>query len=458
MQIEEIKPTIFPELQIKRVAAYARVSTDTEMALHSVSAQISYYNELISTHPGWEFAGVYADEGISGTKESRPEFQQMLADCRAGRIDLVITKSITRFARNTVTLLNAIRELKLLGIDVYFEKENMHSLSGTGELMLTLLAMYAEEEARSASENQRWRIQKMFAEGRPNTGRMLGYRLRDGRLEIIPEEAELVREIFQMYLDGMGANKIARLLNARNTPSFCGGEWNQSVIQKILRNEKYSGDMLLQKTYIADFRSKKGIVNKGERRRYLVENSHEPIIDKATFQKVQEEIRRRREQRKPALSPAPDSYPFTGLIVCGECGKHYRRKIAASGTKYEKPVWICDTFNMKGKDACASQQIPEAILLEKTREALRDSLPEKALAEVDWDELSNLREYVTRIMIPRRNRLVYVLTGGREVPVVWENPSRRESWTPEMREQARQKRLEQEARKKGAVNRVTRKE
>ena len=342
MQIEEIKPTILPELQVKRVAAYARVSTDTEMALHSVSAQISYYNELISTHPGWEFAGVYADEGISGTKESRPEFQRMLADCRAGKIDLVITKSITRFARNTVTLLNAIRELKLLGIDVYFEKENMHSLSGTGELMLTLLAMYAEEEARSVSENQRWRIQKMFAEGRPNTGRMLGYRLRDGRLEIIPEEAELVREIFQMYLEGMGANKIARLLNARNTPSFCGGEWNQSVVQKILRNEKYSGDMLLQKTYIADFRSKKGVVNKGERRRYLVENSHEPIIDKATFQKVQEEIRRRREQRKPALSPAPDSYPFTGLIVCGICGRKMQRNCVSNRqTVPREPLIFC---------------------------------------------------------------------------------------------------------------------
>ena len=153
-----------------------------------------------------------------------------------------------------------------------------------------------------------------------------------------------------------------------------------------------------------------------------------------------------------------DSYPFTGLIVCGECGKHYRRKITASGTKYEKPVWICATFNMKGKDACASQQIPEAILLEKTREVLRDSLPEKTLAEVDWDELSNLWEYIAQIVVPRRNRLIYVLTDGREVPVTWENPSRSQSWTPEMREQARQKRLEQEARKKGAVDRVTRKE
>ena len=198
--------------------------------------------------PGWEFAGVYADEGVSGTKESRPEFQRLLADCRAGKIDLVITKSITRFARNTVTLLNAIRELKLLDIDVYFEKENLHSLSGAGELMLTLLAMYAEEEAWSASENQKWRVQKMFAEGRPNTGRMLGYRLRNGRLKIIPEEAEIVREIFQWYLDGMGANKIARQLNAQKVASFYGGKWSQSAVQKLLRNEKYCGDMLLQKT------------------------------------------------------------------------------------------------------------------------------------------------------------------------------------------------------------------
>lgn len=152
MQIKEIKATILPDLKIKRVAAYARVSSDKDAALHSVSAQISYYNELITNHPGWDFAGIYADEGITGTKDARPEFQRLLEDCRANKIDMVITKSITRFARNTVVLLNTIRELKLLSVDVYFEKENMHSLSGTGELMLTLLAMYAEEESRSASE------------------------------------------------------------------------------------------------------------------------------------------------------------------------------------------------------------------------------------------------------------------------------------------------------------------
>ena len=200
MQIKEINATKLPDIGIKRVAAYARVSSDKDAAVHSLSSQISYYNEYISNHVGWEFVGVYADEGITGTKDNRPEFVRMLEDCRKGKIDLVITKSITRFARNTVVLLDTIRELKLLEIDVFFEKENMHSISKNGELMLTLLAMYAEEESRSASENQKWRIRKMFEEGRPNTGRMLGYYLKDGQLTIIPEEAEVVRMIFKDYL------------------------------------------------------------------------------------------------------------------------------------------------------------------------------------------------------------------------------------------------------------------
>lgn len=281
MQITEISATKLPDIGIKRVAAYARVSSEKGEALHSLSAQISYYNECISNHIGWEFVGVYADEGISGTKDSRPEFQRLLADCRKNMIDLVITKSITRFARNTVTLLDAIRELKLLNIDVFFEKENLHSLSANGELMLTLLAMYAEEEARSASENQKWRIQKMFAEGRPNTGRMLGYYLKDGQLTIIPEEAEIVRMIFDDYLSGMGRLAIAKKLNEMSIPTVRGtGEWREGSIFRILHNEKYTGDMLLQKTYSQDFRTKKRVVNKGEKRRYYVQDSHEPIISK----------------------------------------------------------------------------------------------------------------------------------------------------------------------------------
>ncbi|MFQ7752387.1 MAG: recombinase family protein [Acutalibacteraceae bacterium] len=448
MQIEEIKPTILPELAIRRVAAYARVSTGSEEALHSVSAQISYYNEYISTHPGWEFAGVYADAGISGTKANRPEFQRLLADCRAGKIDLVITKSITRFARNTVTLLDTVRELKLLGIDVYFEKENLHSTSGAGELMLTLLAMYAEEEARSASENQKWRIQKMFATGRPNTGRMLGYRLRDGRLEIIPEEAELVREIFQLYLSGLGITKIANLLNARKIPSLYSKEWSPNTIQALLRNEKYAGNLLLQKTYVEDFRTKRKKVNKGERRQYFVEDSHEAIIDKAIFRQVQAEIQRRQEQRRPTGKPAA-KYAFTGLIVCGRCGQHYRRKITAAGTRYAKPVWICATFNMKGKARCASQQIPEAILLEKTREVVKAAFPETEWPELTPEDFGILQETIAQILVPAHHQLVFVLTDGREIPVSWQNPSRSLSWTPEMREKARQRRLEQIRQKKG---------
>lgn len=207
-------------VQRKRVAAYARVSSGKDVMLHSLSAQISYYNDYIGNRGDWDLAGIYADAALTGTKEDRPEFQRMLADCRDGKIDMVITKSLTRFARNTVTLLATVRELKLLGVDVYFEKENLHTLSPDGELMLTLLASFAQEESRSASENQKWRIQKMFEEGRPNTGRMLGYRLVDGVLQIVPEEAEIVRMIFADFLSGMGKNAIARKLNQMGITSL----------------------------------------------------------------------------------------------------------------------------------------------------------------------------------------------------------------------------------------------
>lgn len=180
----------------------------------------------------------------------------------------------------------------------------------------------------------------------------------------------------------------------------------------------------------------------------MVENSHEAIIDKPTFQRVRAEVRRRREAKKPVAETIPNQYPFTSLIVCGKCGKHYRRKITAAGTKYAKAVWICATFNTQGKVACPSQQIPEAILLEKTRAVLRDSLPEKVQAKVDWESLSNLRDYIAQILVPRHNQLVYILNDGREVPTRWENPSRKASWTPEMREQARRRQLSQEERKR----------
>jgi len=198
--------TIVPALpkleQRKRVAAYARVSSGKDAMLHSLSAQVSYYSSLIQKHGDWLYVGVYADEAKTGTKDNRADFQRLIADCRAGKIDMVITKSISRFARNTVTLLQTVRELKALGVDVFFEEQNIHTMSADGELMMTILASYAQEESRSASENQKWRIKRNFEAGMPWNGTLLGYRMVDGRYEIIPEEAELVRRIYSLYLSG----------------------------------------------------------------------------------------------------------------------------------------------------------------------------------------------------------------------------------------------------------------
>ena len=415
----------------KRVAAYARVSSDKEAQLHSLSAQISYYNSYIGSREDWEFAGVYADEALTGTKDNRPEFQRMLADCQDGKIDMVITKSITRFARNTVTLLATIRELRDLGIDVYFEKENIHTLSADGELMITLLAAYAQEESYNASENQKWRIRRMFEQGRPNTGRMLGYRLKNGVLQIVPEEAEIVKMIFNDYLSGMGRNLIVKKLIRMGVPTLSGGQWRENTLLKILTNEKYTGDMLLQKTYRLDHISKKVMVNRGEKRKYFVESSHEPIIDKETFTKVQQELARRSE-KFPDTAQKAKEYLFTGLIRCGFCGKHFRRKITASGTKYAKPVWICPTFNIYGKDVCSAQQIPEKILIENASEVL---------GTADWDR-ETLLSCISEIRVPEHNLLTYVFRDGHTEEVAWQNPSRKESWSEEMKQCARERQLQ----------------
>lgn len=430
-KITTIQRTALQSVQRKRVAAYVRVSSGKDAMLHSLSAQISYYNRYIGKRGDWEFAGIYADEAISGTKDTRTEFQRLLTDCRSKKIDMVITKSITRFARNTVTLLQTVRELKLLGIDVYFEKENINSLSADGEFMLTILASYAQEESRSVSENQKWRIRKMFEQGRPNTGNMLGYRLFDGKLHIIPEEAEIVKTIFDDYLSGMGVNAIIKKLNETGIRTKSGSvTWQGSTLQKMLRNEKYSGNMLLQKTFSLDHLSKKRQLNRGELPMYQVINSHEAIIDKETFARVQHEIERRAAKFRHK-SQLNKTYLFTGLINCGLCGKHYRRKQANAGTKYVKPVWICTTFNTQGKNHCPSLQIPESILLNKTAEVL-------GTTELGMDLL---KKSLSEIRIPGHNRIEYIFKDGRSVEVTWENPSRRESWDEAKRQVARERQL-----------------
>ena len=397
---------------LKRVAAYARVSCGKDEMLHSLAAQVSFYSNLIQDKADWVYVGVYADEAETGTKDNRPEFMRLIADCRAGLIDEVITKSISRFARNTVTLLETVRELKSLGIGVYFEEQRIHTLSADGELMLTILAGYAQEESRSCSENVKWRIRKDFEEGKPSTGKMLGYRFKDGKLEIVPEEAEIVRQIFNDYLSGMGVLAIQKKLRAQ------GFIMSMTGISGVLRNEKHTGDMLLQKTLITDHVSKKQIRNDGHLPQFYVSGSHEAIVNREVFEAVQAEIAKRAARHHPKKFPQKQ-YELTGMIRCGKCGAPYRRKHAAAGSKYEKIVWICDTFNTLGKSECTSQQIPEDILWEK-------------IGEVGG--LDGLAE----IIVPDRFYLIFNLKDGTTRDVEWRHRSRSESWTDEMKNAARE--------------------
>lgn len=353
-KIIDITPALAVSVNKKRVAAYARVSCDKDAMLHSLAAQIDYYHSFICNNADWEFVGVYADEAKTGTKDTREQFQLMLADCKAGKIDMVVTKSVSRFARNTVTLLRAVRMLKSLGIDVFFEEQGIYTLSAEGEVMLTLLGSFAQAESLSCSDNVKWRIRKGFAEGRASTCTMLGYRLVNGEIIMVPDEAELVRRIYGLYLDGNGLQKICNLLNEEGTLTRFGCEWHTDSIRGILTNEKYMGDLRLQKTLVTDHLSKRQIPNIGQLPQYYVESDHKAIIDKSVFEAVQTESQRRRVS-DPKQSGSQSA--FTGKIHCGICGKNYRRKT----TPYNV-VWCCSTYNTKGKKFCASKVIPEATL------------------------------------------------------------------------------------------------
>ena len=416
-----VTQTRFPKMNIpklKRVAAYARVSSGKDAMLHSLSAQVSYYSELIQNHSGWQYVGVYADEALTGTKENRENFQRLLADCRDGKVDLIITKSISRFARNTVTLLKTVRELKTMGVDVFFEEQGIHSLSADGELMLTILASYAQEESLSASENQKWRVKQKFLNGEPWHSVMLGYRAKGGRFVIVPEEAEIVRSIFADYLDGKGVLTIMKRLNDSGILTQPGFTWHQASVQRILRNYTYTGNLLLQTKFRENHLSKRTRVNNGELPQYHIQNSHEPIIDMDTFTAVQIEMARRADQFGKPQTTA--TYPFTGLITCAGCGKHYRRKMKETG-----PVWICATYNTLGKAACPSKAIPESVL------------------DTIVDEIGGIGK-ITAISAHNNNTLVFTLCSGEQIVKQWQDRSRRESWTPEKREAARQKKKRKE--------------
>ena len=421
--ITKIQPV--SELPVrKRVAAYARVSCGKDEMLHSLAAQVSRYSGLIQSNAEWEYAGVYVDDPVTGTKDLRPEFQRLLSDCRAGKIDMVITKALSRFARNTVIMLETVRELKALGIDVFFERENIHSLSGDGELLLTILASYAQEESRSVSENCKWRVRRKFAAGELANWRfMFGYRIVKGKVEIDQAQADVVRMLFRDYIGGMGGGRIAAKLRDMKVPTPFGGTWSPGRVYQLLKNEKVTGNALLQKAFVPDHLTKKKVCNIGQLEQFFIEGTHPAIIDAETFEAARA-IREQRRARCGAKDVSAVRYPFSGKIVCGCCGKRYRRHMNNG-----KATWQCSTFLQRGKSACPAKQIPEDMLHAVTAGALGLESFDAAL----------FAGRIAEIRAPEANRLLFVFRDGHIVERLWQNRSRRESWTPEMRQAARER-------------------
>lgn len=425
-KINIIEPKVPQMPSRKKVAAYARVSMESERLQHSLSAQVSYYSSLIQQNPAWEYAGVYADDGITGTKTNdRTEFNRMIADCEAGKIDIILTKSISRFARNTVDLLNAVRHLKELGISVQFEKEHIDSLSEDGELMLTLLASFAQEEVRSLSDNVKWGTRKRFEKGIPN-GRfqIYGYRWDGDHLVVEPEEAKIVKLIYDNFLNGLSAESTEKQLEEMGVKSYKGQHFGNTSIRQILGNITYTGNLLFQKEYTVDPISKKSRKNQGELPQYWVENTHEAIIPMEVYQAVQEEKARRRELGVFANWSINTSC-FTSKIKCGRCGKSYQR----SNRKGRKDldanytVWICGTRRKTGNAQCQNKDIPEPMLKEACAAVL-------GLDEFDETVFS---EQIDHIEIPAPYEMMFYFKDGRIVPHRWQSTMRKDCWTDERR-------------------------
>lgn len=366
MEIRKLTPEGSAQSKKKRVCAYIRVSSDKEAQLDSLENQEAYFIRKYAQETGCEFVGIYSDVGISGTSENRPAFQEMLNACMCGEIDLIHTKSISRFARNTVTVLEISRQLKSLGIGIYFEEQDINTMSAEGELMLTVLASFAQEESYNISENQKWAIQKKFARGDVmiNTNRFLGYdKDKDGNLIINEKEAEIVRMIFRMYLGGDGTFRIAKKLNELGIPTVTGKQWHETTIRGMLKNEKYKGDCLLQKYYVPKVGGAT-VANDGKVQSYYITGNHEAIIPKEEWDAVQRLRKERAEERNidtKNTQKFKNRYPLSGKLICPYCGKHLRRLYA-----YKKYVWACSTYIDKGKKVCRGIRIPECVTDEWT--------------------------------------------------------------------------------------------
>lgn len=345
----------------RRTAAYARVSTDSEEQETSFTAQVDYYTKYIAERPDWQMVEVYTDEGISAVNTKRRDgFKRMIADALAGKIDLIVTKSVSRFARNTVDSLQTIRKLKEKSVECYFEKENIWTFDGKGELLITIMSSLAQEESRSISQNVTWGQRKRFADGKVSMPykQFLGYeRGKDGTPKIVESEAKIVRQIYQQYLNGTTVRDICRTLTASEIPTPSGKkERAVSTVISILQNEKYAGNALLQKTFCEDFLTKKMVKNEGQVPQYFVTESHPAIISQEMFDLVQAEIAKNRILGKNRSGCSP----FADMITCGTCGHTYGRKVWNSKSQYRRVVWQCNgKYKERGTLACETPHLTE---------------------------------------------------------------------------------------------------
>ena len=358
----------------KKAVAYARVSSNSSSQEHSFEFQKDYWERKLSNDPNYEYMGLYADRGISGKfSNRRPQFQLMLSACRSGNVDIIFTKSVQRFARNTEELLTIVRELREMGVGVFFEKENINTLNNDSDLYLTIAVAVAEDDLSRYSQNVIWSIKDKFKKGQPVVnGRIFGYLMGKGKkdsFQIIENEAKIINEIYELYLKGNSVTTICDILNNRNISSPMGKTWHQSCIDRILRNEKYVGDCLCQKYYREKGNPK--VTNKGIRDQYIIENHHQPIVSRELWNKVQEQLQVRCNVKLKGREPKV--FPFTGLIICGCCGKHYRHKVSKSFYTEDFDVWMCNSK----KDQCNSVRIKDDELKEKFVEAYNEFINKK---------------------------------------------------------------------------------
>lgn len=409
-QVQARKEERRKKVEKKRAVAYIRVSTAQSAQMHSFEFQEAYWKQALEENPDVELVGIYADRGISGSGfKKRPRFLEMVEDALDGEFDVIYTKSISRFSRNSVELLEVVHKLRDKHVEVVFENENIHTLDSGTDLLLTIAASIAENDLLVDSQRQKWSIQKRIEEGWISIGSgLFGYKMCDDNiLKIVPDEAEIVRKIFKLYTEGKGSTIIARILNENGCKTRAGNPWTARRIMGVLENEKYSGDSIMGKSVKIngkDVNNKSGEYGN----KYLIENSHDPIVSKEIFNKAQEIRANKNKNKRPKGTVA--EYPFTGMIVCGQCNKSYRHKINNSGRKWQTAIWMCGTQSEHGMEKCDCTRIKDSVLKEKFVECYNEFIETKPQGnkEIEYevslsrlsDEEHELAVLAMRNMIP----------------------------------------------------------